>query len=550
MEYDQHMQNGNSQESTSSNMSHDSEILQHQQSSEGSEETKTSAPAAEHASSEPDDQGYSFISNGTPDGQGYTTPEGAHGFVYAPKGSPKGNGIGKKLIIATCVVGTLLLIMGFCFLGALSAFMAESDPNGKHPIEGSDGESHETPGTTNGFVIVDGTHAQSPAESEKEPSEWTTDGGAHSDDLNAPEFWEESMGDATIQKNEAERLDEDGDGKADIALDENGNVITSAGQDSMTLPTIVHKVAASVVEISTETLVQSDWIGQYITGGAGSGVIIAKEGYIITNHHVVDGADSIVVRLIDGKEFQATLVGSDEQTDVAILWINPGDYELTVATLGASFDLVAGEDIIAIGNPLGSLGGTVTEGIISATEREISVDGNDMTLLQISAPINPGNSGGGLFNMAGELVGVVNAKMSSEEIEGLGFAIPIDTAHEIALELIAHRYVRGRTTTGLTLVDVDSVQTALYYFNSHQTGVYVYESVSDVFSYGDLILSVNGQEIAKSAEISQIIKGMKVGDSVEFVIYRKKKQVTVLLSLMEYVPDYLTEQEEALKPAA
>lgn len=257
-----------------------------------------------------------------------------------------------------------------------------------------------------------------------------------------------------------------------------------------------------------------------------------------------------MVRLNDGTEFAAVLVGSDEPTDVAVLWIDPGAYQLTVATLGSSYDLVAGEDVIAIGNPLGSLGGTVTEGIISATERQISVDGNDMTLLQVSAPINPGNSGGGLFNMAGELIGVVNAKMSSEEIEGLGFAIPVDTAYEIACELIEHRYVRGRVTTGLTLVDVDNVQTAMYYFNARYTGVYVYGSESDVLEYGDRIVKVNGQEISKSRDISALIEGCKVGDTVEFVVYRNKEMVTVTLALMEYVPDYLDKTEPSLAPAA
>ena len=489
---------------------------------------------------------YTFISNGNPAGREYTTPEGGHGFVYTPKSTPQCKGVGRKVVIAMCVVGAVLLMMGCCFLGAWAAARSgERDYDNRPGL--MDGETYEVPGTTDGLVIME-TEGDTEQLDESGIAE-DNQAADTSAPLEAPDYpseYESGFGSATIHKNQNQRQDADGDGKPDLTYDEKGQIITSAGNSALTIPTVVAKVSASVVEISTETLVQSDWIGQYITGGAGSGVIIAEEGYIITNHHVIDGADSIVVRLNDGTEFAATLVGSDEETDVAILWIDAGDYELTAATLGSSYDLVAGEDVLAIGNPLGSLGGTVTEGIISATERQISVDGNDMTLLQISAPINPGNSGGGLFNMAGELVGVVNAKMSSEEIEGLGFAIPVDVAYEIACELIEHRYVRGRATTGLTLVDVDSIQTALYYFNSRYTGVYVYASVSDVLQYGDLIISVNGTEITASKEISTLIHDLKVGDKVDFVVYRNKKQIAVTLELMEYVPDYLTEKAPEL----
>ncbi len=488
---------------------------------------------------------YTFIRNGNPSGQEYTTPEGGHGFIYTPESAVQGNGIGRKLVIAICVIGAVMLMMGCCFLGAWALARSGHGNYGEH-VGFPTGDTYEVPGTTDGLIIMETDEAEAEGNTENlDPDAGVQEDASGSELMDTPSypFMDEPAADrATIQKNESKRNDGDGDGKPDLAYDEKGQVITSAGNSTLTVPTVVAKVSASVVEISTETLVQSSWIGQYVTGGAGSGVIIAEEGYIITNHHVIDGADSIVVRLSDGTEFSAVLVGSDEQTDVAILWIDAGDYELTAATLGSSYDLVAGEDVLAIGNPLGSLGGTVTEGIISATERQISVDGNDMTLLQVSAPINPGNSGGGLFNMAGELVGVVNAKMSSEEIEGLGFAIPVDVAYEIACELIEYRYVRGRATTGLTLVDVESIQTAFYYFNSRYTGVYVYESVSDVLQYGDLILSVNGVEVTASEEIAAIVRDMAVGDAVDFVVYRGNKQVAVTLTLMEDIPDYLMEK--------
>ena len=222
---------------------------------------------------------------------------------------------------------------------------------------------------------------------------------------------------------------------------------------------------------------------------------------------------------------------------MAVLWIDASDTTLTVATLGASFDLVVGEDILAIGNPLGSLGGTVTEGMISATAREISVGGTNMTLLQVSAPINPGNSGGGLFNLAGELVGVVNAKMSSEEIEGLGFAIPIDTAYTIILELIDHGYVRGRPTLDFSVADVTSVQTAMRYFGSFNTGLYVYDENHDTVKYGDLILSADGKEITGSADLSAVVNKKSVGDTIELTLLRDRREITVTVTVVEDIPE-------------
>lgn len=539
-EFDAERQDQNREESTQAN------------DGAASRQASSSTPEGEQNATAPQ-QSYAFIQNGTPEGESYTTPEGGHGCRYAPYRAPEGNGVGRKVIISVCVIASVFLLMGCCFLGAWVAMLTGSKQTDNDIPENSNEETNEIPGTAANFIIVEGT------EPEAEPSETSAEEGetqsSFPDVFTEVTAWEPlpeqlPTDPEDLIKKPAQRVDADGDGKADVAYDKNGQVLTSAGDSRLTIPTVVDRVAASVVEISTETLVQSSWVGQYITSGAGSGVIISKDGYIITNHHVIDGADSITVRLNHGKTFQAMLVGTDEKTDIAILWINAEDTELTVATLGASFDLVPGEDVIAIGNPLGSLGGSVTEGIVSATERQISIDNHDMTLLQISAPINPGNSGGGLFNMAGELVGIVNAKMSSEEIEGLGFAIPVDTAYQIACELMEHRYVRGRVDTGLTLVDVTSTQTAFYYFNSPYTGTYVYESTSDVLQYGDLILAVEGIEVKTSSDISGVIQSYAVGDAVELEIYRNKKKMTVELILKEFVPDYLKENDSSQKSAA
>ena len=215
---------------------------------------------------------------------------------------------------------------------------------------------------------------------------------------------------------------------------------------------IADSAAPSVVEVFTETKQVSSWFQEYVTEGAGSGVVLSEDGYIVTNHHVIDGANTIKVRLSDGQTYTAALTGTDAKTDLAVLKINASG--LITAKLADSSAVRVGDFVIAIGNPLGELGGTVTEGIISAKDREITIDGEAMTLLQTSAAVNPGNSGGGLFNLDGELVGVVNAKSSGDDIEGLAFAIPADTVKEIVQELIQYGYVTGRPQLGISVSQI------------------------------------------------------------------------------------------------
>lgn len=225
--------------------------------------------------------------------------------------------------------------------------------------------------------------------------------------------------------------------------------------------------------------------GQRVSQSAGSGVILSADGYIVTNNHVVAGADSIAVRTRDGQSYTARLVGADSDTDLAVLKIEAGD--LPPVVLGSSETLVVGETAVAIGNPLGELGGTVTSGIISALSREVTIDNQTMTLLQTNAAINPGNSGGGLFNSKGELIGVVNAKYAKEGVEGLGFAIPIDAAKPVIEQLISQGYVSGRVATGFTPIDLTDEAAAMRYRVS-RTGVYVYQvtTSTDGFQSGDL----------------------------------------------------------------
>ncbi|HHY61133.1 MAG TPA: trypsin-like serine protease [Clostridia bacterium] len=301
---------------------------------------------------------------------------------------------------------------------------------------------------------------------------------------------------------------------------------------ALSIPEIVELAAPSVVEITTETVKTDLIMRQYISGGAGSGVIIRSDGYIVTNNHVIEGARRISVTTQDGRNFEAKVVGKDPQTDLAVVKIEASG--LRPAVFGDSDKLVVGELAVAIGNPLGELGGTVTEGIISALNRDIIIDGQAMNLLQTSAAINPGNSGGGLFNNKGELIGIVNAKSSGLGIEGIGFAIPSNIVQDIVGQLMEHGYVRGRVEVGVTLVDIADVRAAMLY-GVPRLGVYVinvfYEDTG--FKPGDRIVSVEGKEINSIADFKGIISRYKVGDKLRVVVQRGWNLIELQVPLRE-----------------
>ena len=310
------------------------------------------------------------------------------------------------------------------------------------------------------------------------------------------------------------------------------SVSNNTNKGSLSVAEVAAKAADSVVEINTETVSSSFYGGQRVSQSAGSGVILSADGYIVTNNHVVAGADSITVRTRDGKSYAANLVGTDPDTDLAVLKIEASG--LTPAVLGSSDDLVVGETAVAIGNPLGELGGTVTSGIISALSREVTIDNQTMTLLQTNAAINPGNSGGGLFNSNGELVGVVNAKYAKEGVEGLGFAIPINTTKPVIEQLISQGYVSGRVDTGFTPIDLTDEATAMQYRVS-RTGVYVYEVTTntDGFQSGDLLLSIDGKDIDSMSDYNAALQGRSVGDQLAVVVLRGNRQLSLTLTLRD-----------------
>lgn len=292
----------------------------------------------------------------------------------------------------------------------------------------------------------------------------------------------------------------------------------------------------SIVEIKTEKVTNGSYLQQYVQTGAGSGVIISADGYIVTNNHVIDGASSIKVTLSDGQTYTASLIGTDSKTDIAVLKIDAGG--LTPVVFGNSDNLNVGEEAVAIGNPLGELGGTVTNGIISALDRTITLENQQMQLLQTNAAINPGNSGGGLFNSRGELIGLVVAKSSGSDIEGLGFAIPSNLVSKVAQELIANGYVTGRPAMGVSILDVSSAQLAMQYGLSN-TGVYItgVDSGSAAekagLEVGDYLISLDGQAIESYAQLSAALDNYAVGDTVEIMVKRNGNTVKVSLTLQE-----------------
>ena len=310
----------------------------------------------------------------------------------------------------------------------------------------------------------------------------------------------------------------------------------------MTTAQVAKTVSPSVVVITTEQVVYSQWswYGQsQVESGAGSGVIISSDGYILTCAHVVSGASNITVSIGD-KDYPATLVGEDTTSDIAVVKVDATG--LTPATVGNSDNLKVGESVMAVGNPLGELGGTVTSGIVSALNRSVSIQGsssvNTMSLIQMDASVSPGNSGGGLFNMNGELVGIVNAKSSDSDAEGLGFAIPVNDAVKVAQELLENGYVTGRPYLGISYYAVTDAQTAAQ-LGVNAYGVYIVEVVKGGpadkagLQAGDRIVSVDGSEVATQSDLGTLMQNHKAGDTIEITVARGGQMQTVTVTLGE-----------------
>ena len=322
-------------------------------------------------------------------------------------------------------------------------------------------------------------------------------------------------------------------GKNSIPAAETGTGVTMTispvpGGSELTLQEIYTKCLPSVVGIRTELSTS-----QY---SMGTGIIMTADGYIVTNTHVLDGGYAVTVTLSDGTEHEAKLVGADTISDLAVLKIEVTG--LTPAQFGDSSGLQVGDSVVTIGNPLGEdLRGTMTNGIISAINRDITYDGHLMTLIQTNAAINEGNSGGPLINMYGQVIGITNMKaVSTNGVEGIGFAIPTASVHTVVDALIAEGRVSGRPSIGITIAPVSS--SALDYYDLPD-GLYI-ESVakgSDAekqgVQSGDILVAVNGESVAKTYDVNAIKDGLQVGDSMTLTLYRDGKTFDVTVTLVD-----------------
>ena len=331
------------------------------------------------------------------------------------------------------------------------------------------------------------------------------------------------------EKEEAETPPETESGQSGLQLqsaDENARPMITTYDVS----DLAEQASKSVVGIVTESY------SSFSSGSTGTGIIMDSRGYIITNNHVIDGGDNITVVLSDGTNYPAYLIGADAQTDIAVLKVETQN-ALPAATFGSSDDLRIGEPAIVIGNPGGlDLQGTVTAGIISATERRITIDNNIMTLIQTDASINPGNSGGPLLNKYGQVVGVTSNKISADGFEGLGFAIPMTTVKPIVEELIENGYVSGRPLVAVSVRTVSQMAAAFY--NLPQ-GLMVDLVASDSnaaaagLQQSDIITHMNGQRITSVSAACTVRNRFKAGEEITLSVYRGGRTVELTFALNE-----------------
>ena len=309
-----------------------------------------------------------------------------------------------------------------------------------------------------------------------------------------------------------------------------------APDPSINIPMVAEATQNSVVEIRTESVVNGFFLTQYVTEGAGSGVIISEDGYIVTNNHVIDGANTVKVTLHDGSTYDAEIIASDPKMDIGVIRIEAEG--LQPAVMGDSDQISVGEPVVAVGNPLGQLGGTVTDGIVSALDREITLSNEKHNLMQTNAAINPGNSGGGLFNAKGELIGIVVAKSAGSDIEGLGFAIPVNDAKVVIQELINKGYVGGRVSLGVSVLDLSDPNLAAQY-GYKAPGIYIQDIVEHSSAdeaglhAGDCFISINDIAIESLVDITSILNESSVGDTLSVRVKRNRQIIEIPVVLKE-----------------
>lgn len=313
------------------------------------------------------------------------------------------------------------------------------------------------------------------------------------------------------------------------AADDVAFTVSPAGTETYSLQEIYDACSPAIVSITA-----------YADNGAyswGTGVIFSSDGYIVTNAHILEGTSSVMVTLADDRQYEGRLIGSDSLSDIAVLSVRARG--LPAAEFGNSDSLSVGDDVVAIGNPLGEeLRGTMTNGIVSAINRDITHNGSTMTLIQTNAALNQGNSGGALINMHGQVVGITNMKMMStySSIEGIGFAIPSQSVKAIVDQLLDKGYVTGRPTIGITVGTMP--EAAIRYYEL--PGTLIIESVtpgSDAEAQGlrsgDVIVSVEGQELQTSELLKALRDGVGIGGTLHFVIYRDGEYFEAAVQVMD-----------------
>lgn len=310
-----------------------------------------------------------------------------------------------------------------------------------------------------------------------------------------------------------------------------GTVLTLAerpAEAAMSFQDIYKKVSPSVVFIRAAT-------GQGISQG--TGVVMSADGYIITNAHVIEGSFRADVVLEDGGQYEALLVGSDAATDLAVLKIDAQG--LTPAEFGDSDQMEVGDVVVAIGNPMGEeLRGTMTDGILSAINRDMEVEGRQMTLLQTTAALNTGNSGGALINDMGQVIGITNMKLMAynSTVEGLGFAIPSRTAKTVVDDLIGYGVVKGRPMLGITVRPLTAEERTGRSLD-HGLWVEQVEEKSDAWTQGirtgDVLLSANGVELSVNDDLLELKNALAVGETIQFCLWREGETLDITVELVE-----------------
>lgn len=325
-----------------------------------------------------------------------------------------------------------------------------------------------------------------------------------------------------------------------VTSSRNNTVVTETSAASgkvMTASEVYANNVNSTVGITT-SISTTNYFGYKTTAAAsGSGFIVSDDGYIITNYHVIEGAESITVTAYDGKTYEAELVGSDDSNDIAVIKIDATG--LTPVVLGSSDSLAVGDQVVAIGNPLGELTFSLTSGVVSALDRQVTTSLATMNLIQTDCAINSGNSGGALFNMYGEVVGITNAKYSSSssneaEIDNIGFAIPIDTVKEIVTSIIENGYA-VKPYIGLGVGDV-SDEASGYGLPKGAAVMKVTDGApadKAGIKINDIITEANGKEITNSSDLIAIVKKCAAGDTLELKVYSQGEYKNVTVTVEE-----------------